>query len=86
MTAAARTIVVGANGQVGSSLLVQLGASGVGLSRNEAQFGNRVDLVRALDAMGRVEAVINAAAYNNVDRADSERGERRWSTPTIRSQ
>ena len=75
MTAAARTIVVGANGQVGSSLLVQLGASGVGLSRNEVQFGNRVDLVRALDAIGQVQAVINAAAYNNVDRADSERGE-----------
>ena len=75
MTAAGRTIVVGANGQVGSSLLVQLGASGVGLSRNEAQFGNRVDLVRALDATGPVTAVINAAAYNNVDRAESERDE-----------
>jgi dTDP-4-dehydrorhamnose reductase len=75
MTAAGRTIVVGANGQVGSSLLVQLGASGVGLSRNGAQFGNRVDLVRALDAVGPVQAVINAAAYNNVDRAESERDE-----------
>ena len=75
MTAAGRTIVVGANGQVGSSLLVQLGASGVGISRTEAQFGSRDDLVRALDAVGPVQAVINAAAYNNVDCAESERGE-----------
>lgn len=75
MTAAGRTIVVGANGQVGSSLLVQLGASGVGLSRNDAQFDNRTDLVRALDATGPVQAVINAAAYNKVDCAESERGE-----------
>ncbi len=75
MTAAGRTIVVGANGQVGSSLLVQLGASGVGISRTEAQFGSRDDLVRALDAVGPVQAVINAAAYNNVDGAESERGE-----------
>ena len=75
MTAAGHTIVVGANGQVGSSLLVQLGASGVGISRTEAQFGSRDDLVRALDAVGPVQAVINAAAYNNVDGAESERGE-----------
>ena len=75
MIAAGRTIVVGANGQVGSSLLVQLGASGVGISRTEAQFGSRNDLVRALDAVGPVQAVINAAAYNNVDGAESERGE-----------
>ena len=75
MTAAGRTIVVGANGQVGSSLLVQLGVSGVGISRTEAQFGSRNDLVRALDAVGPVQAVINAAAYNNVDGAESERGE-----------
>lgn len=75
MTAAGRTIVVGANGQVGSSLLVQLGTSGVGISRTEAQFSSRDDLVRALDAVGPVQAVINAAAYNNVDEAESERGE-----------
>ena len=75
MTAAGRTIVVGANGQVGSSLLVQLGTSGVGISRTEAQLSSRDDLVRALDAVGPVQAVINAAAYNNVDGAESERGE-----------
>ena len=75
MTASERTIVIGASGQVGSSLLAQLGASGVGVSRNEADFSNRVDLVRALDVLGPVQAVINAAAYNNVDGAESERGE-----------
>lgn len=75
MTAAGRTLVIGATGQVGSSLLLQLGLTGVGISRNEADFSNRVDLVRALDAVGPVQAVINAAAYNNVDRAESERDE-----------
>ena len=75
MTTAGRTLVIGATGQVGSSLLLQLGTSGVGVSRNEADFSNRVDLVRALDAIGPVQAVINAAAYNYVDRAESERDE-----------
>lgn len=75
MTAAGRTLVIGATGQVGSSLLSQLGLSGVGISRNEADFSNRADLVRAFDAVGPVHAVINAAAYNNVDRAESERDE-----------
>ncbi|MCX5972568.1 MAG: dTDP-4-dehydrorhamnose reductase [Chloroflexi bacterium] len=75
MTAGERTIVIGASGQVGSSLLAQLGASGIGVSRNETDFSSRVDLVRALDAVGPVQAVINAAAYNNVDGAESERGE-----------
>jgi dTDP-4-dehydrorhamnose reductase len=73
VTAAGRTLVIGATGQVGSSLLLQLESSGVGVSRNEADFSNRVDLVRALDAVGPVQSVINAAAYNNVDRAESER-------------
>ena len=73
MTAAGRTIVVGANGQVGSSLLVQLGTSGVGISRTEAQLSSRDDLVRALDAVGPVQAVINAAAYTDVDGAETNR-------------
>ncbi len=75
MTESKRTVVIGSNGQVGSSLLLQLGASGVGVSRNEADFSNRDELVRVLDAVGPVHALINAAAYNNVDRAESERGE-----------
>ena len=75
MTATGQTLVIGATGQVGSSLLLQLGSTGVGISRNEADFSNRVDLVRAIDEVGPVQAVINAAAYNNVDRAESERGE-----------
>ena len=75
MNAAGRTLVIGATGQVGSSLLSQLGSSGIGVSRNEADFSNRVDLVRALDVVAPVKAVINAAAYNNVDRAESERDE-----------
>jgi dTDP-4-dehydrorhamnose reductase len=68
-------LVIGATGQVGSSLLLQLGSSGVGVSRNDADFSDRVDLIRALEAVGQVQAVINAAAYNNVDRAENERDE-----------
>lgn len=75
MTAAGRTIVVGANGQVGSSLLAQLGASGVGMRRSDADFRDRKALEHALESAGPVRAVINAAAYNNVDGAESERGE-----------
>lgn len=75
MTTGGRTLVIGATGQVGSSLLSHLGLSGVGISRNDANFSNRVDLDRAFDAVGLVQAVINAAAYNNVDRAESEREE-----------
>jgi dTDP-4-dehydrorhamnose reductase len=75
VTAAGRTLVIGATGQVGSSLLLQLGSSGIGFSRNDADFSDRVDLIRALEAVGQVQAVINAAAYNNVDRAESARDE-----------
>ena len=75
MTATGQTLVIGATGQVGSSLLLQLGSSGIGFSRNDADFSDRVDLIRALEAVGQVQAVINAAAYNNVDRAESERDE-----------
>lgn len=75
MTADSRTLVIGANGQVGSSLLLQLGAAGIGISRNDADFSSRSDLFRALDAAGPARAVVNAAAYNAVDRAESERSE-----------
>lgn len=68
-----RTIVIGAHGQVGSSLIQQLGSSGVGITRQDADITNKAALYRALEAVGPVSALINAAAYADVERAEIER-------------
>lgn len=68
-----RTIVLGANGQVGSSLIRQLRESGVGITRKDADITNKAALFRALDSAGPVSALINAAAYTDVESAERER-------------
>jgi dTDP-4-dehydrorhamnose reductase len=68
-----RTIVLGANGQVGSSLVQQLGEMGVGITRNDADITNKAALLRILEETGPTSAIINAAAYTDVERAESER-------------
>lgn len=73
MTGAPRTIVLGAAGQVGSSLMAQLGDAGVGLTRQDANITVRSELISALDNAGPACALINAAAYIDVERAESER-------------
>ena len=74
MTAGApRTIVLGAAGQVGSALMAQLGDAGVGITRKEANITMRSELISALNNAGPACALINAAAYINVERAESER-------------
>ena len=73
MTSTQRTIVIGAAGQVGSALMAELGNDGIGISRRDADIGNRAEFVRALSAVGPTRLLINAAAYNDVDRAESER-------------
>lgn len=73
MTGAPRTIVLGAAGQVGSSLMAQLGDAGVGLTRQDANITVRNELISALDNAGPACALINAAAYIDVERAESER-------------
>jgi dTDP-4-dehydrorhamnose reductase len=73
MSESPRTIVLGAAGQVGSSLVQLLGANGVGIARSDADITNKAELYRALEEAGPVSALINAAAYTDVERAESER-------------
>lgn len=73
MTGAPRTIVLGAAGQVGSALMSQLGDAGVGLTRQDANITVRSELIRALENAGPASALINAAAYIDVERAESQR-------------
>jgi dTDP-4-dehydrorhamnose reductase len=73
MTAAPRTIVLGAAGQVGSALMAQLGDAGVGITRKDANITVRSELINALENAGPANALINAAAYIDVERAESER-------------
>lgn len=74
MTAGApRTIVLGPAGQVGSALMAQLGDAGVGITRKVADITVRSELISALDNAGPASALINAAAYTDVERAESER-------------
>lgn len=73
MTALPRTIVIGAAGQVGSALIVELGEAGVGITRRDANIANREELISALNNAGPASALINAAAYIDVERAESDR-------------
>jgi dTDP-4-dehydrorhamnose reductase len=73
MNRSPRIIVLGANGQVGSSLVQQLGEMGVGITRHNADITNKAALFRAIEETGPVSAIINAAAYTDVERAESER-------------
>jgi dTDP-4-dehydrorhamnose reductase len=66
-----KILVLGSRGQLGRALLARLGERGLGLSRAEAELSDLGSLVRALDRH-RPTAVINAAAYTQVDRAESE--------------
>ena len=73
ITVAPRTIVLGAAGQVGSALIAQLGDAGFGITRRDADITIRLELLNALEKAGPACALINAAAYTNVERAESER-------------
>lgn len=63
--------VLGAQGQVGSALVTLLGAKAKGLGRLEADLSKPEQLTDILDAI-RPGAVINAAAYTAVDKAEEE--------------
>jgi dTDP-4-dehydrorhamnose reductase len=71
-----KIIVCGAGGQVGSALLAQLGpARGVGLDFPEIDFSRPLSLVATLRRLAdgaAVEAIVNAAGYTQVDRAERE--------------
>ena len=63
--------VLGATGQLGSELLSLWGEGAVGLTRDQLDLATVSDFETVLEAIG-AEVVVNAAAYNLVDRAESE--------------
>ena len=65
------TVVIGARGQLGTDLLRLLGSDGIPPSHDELDI-TRIDHVRDALRSLRPERVINAAAYNLVDRAEDE--------------
>ncbi|MGH2830641.1 MAG: dTDP-4-dehydrorhamnose reductase, partial [Actinomycetota bacterium] len=65
-----RVLVTGAGGQVGRALVVRLGERAVPRTRAELDITD-APAVRA--AMEGVEAVVNAAAYTDVDGAEADR-------------
>lgn len=66
-----RTVVIGAAGQLGSELIERLGDDAVGLAHEQVEVSDAVHVERALSSI-RPELLINAAAYNLVDRAEDE--------------
>lgn len=64
-------LVLGANGQVGKALAQRLGSRVLTLSRREADLATPEGLPAILDAIQPC-AVMNAAAYTQVDRAEEE--------------
>lgn len=66
-----KTIVLGSAGQLGRDLLALLPDDTVGLTRSDAELTDAVRLRACLEAH-RPDRVINCAAYNLVDRAESE--------------
>lgn len=64
--------VFGANGQIGSALVELLGNKAVPLTRKDADLSRPETLATILEAI-QPQAVINAAAYTQVDKAEEER-------------
>jgi dTDP-4-dehydrorhamnose reductase len=67
-----KILVLGANGQVGRALCEILGEQAIGLSRAEADLSQPQSLSAVLEKYAP-RAVINAAAYTQVDKAETER-------------
>jgi dTDP-4-dehydrorhamnose reductase len=70
-----RVMVLGATGQVGSALVGLLGERAVPVGRADLDLATTDDLAGRLSALAAarpVDAVINAAAFTAVDRAESE--------------
>jgi dTDP-4-dehydrorhamnose reductase len=68
---AMKCLVLGANGQLGRDLLRLLPVPVIGVGRDRADLTSPESLRRVLDEE-RPDTVINCAAYNFVDRAESE--------------
>ena len=65
-------LILGANGQMGKALTALLGNNAIPLTRTEADLSEPQQLHAQLERH-RPSAVINAAAYTAVDKAESER-------------
>ncbi len=80
MAASGTLLVLGANGQVGRALTTLLGPRAIALGRAQADLSRPSELIEQIEAALReravpvntLGAVINAAAYTQVDRAESE--------------
>ncbi|MEM9996346.1 MAG: dTDP-4-dehydrorhamnose reductase [Bacteroidota bacterium] len=71
-----RVLIPGANGQVGRELVAraaQHSLEAIGLTRADVDLTD-ADAVRSFVAAQRPDAIVNAAAYTAVDRAESESG------------
>lgn len=64
--------VTGANGQLGNELRRKLGSKATFLSREELDLGNPESVETFLKST-KIDLLINAAAYTQVDKAESER-------------
>src|SRR5262249_30317645 len=65
-------VVLGAAGQLGSELCSRLPGNVIGLTRTQADL-TQPEMLRAALSELRPDVVLNCAAYNFVDRAESER-------------
>ncbi|WP_373653706.1 dTDP-4-dehydrorhamnose reductase [Schlesneria sp. DSM 10557] len=67
-----RVAVIGARGQLGSDLVARLGAQAIPLGHADIDISDAASVTSVLDRE-RANAVINCAAYNFVDKAETER-------------
>jgi dTDP-4-dehydrorhamnose reductase len=67
-----RVAVIGAKGQLGSDLVSRLGAQAIPLGHADIDISEASSISLALDR-DRPDVVINCAAYNFVDKAETER-------------
>ena len=67
-----KILILGAHGQVGSALFSMLGTRCIGISRADLDLSNSDNLKQLLKNLPDLQAVYNAAAYTQVDRAESE--------------
>lgn len=67
----AKNIIIGKNGQLGSALMNLLGDKAICFSHTDYDFSNITQIEKALNNI-KIIAIFNAAAYTNVDKAESE--------------
>jgi dTDP-4-dehydrorhamnose reductase len=64
-------VIYGKNGQIGSALSALAGKAAIVIASSEADFSDYSNVAAILDKIGP-KAVINATAYTNVDKAESD--------------